>query len=64
MLSFIDDEAMDIAGVHATFRLANGSEETVTVEAARDSPENPLTDTELEDKLTMLAARAGFLKPV
>ncbi len=63
-LTFIDDAAMDIAAVHATFLLADGSRETVEIEAARGSPENPLTDAELEDKLRMLAARAGFPKPV
>ena len=62
--TFIDDETMDIAGVHATFRMIDGSAETVTVEAARGSPDNPLTDGELEEKLRMLAAHAGFAKPV
>ena len=64
MLTFIDDASMDIAGVHAAFHLADGSSKTVTVEAARGSPANPLTDAELEEKLKMLAARAGFSKPV
>ena len=63
-LTFIDDASMDIAGVHATFYLADGSSKTVTVEAARGSPANPLTDAELEEKLKILAARAGFSKPV
>ena len=63
-LTFIDDASMDIAGVHATFHLADGSSKTVTVEAARGSPANPLTDAELEEKLKILAARAGFSKPV
>lgn len=64
VLSFVDDETMDIAGVHAAFRLADGSVEMVTVDAARGSPANPLSDAELEEKLTMLATRAGFAKPV
>ncbi len=64
MVFFVDDETMDIAGIAATFRMADGSAKTVTVEAARGSPENPLTDQELEEKLTMLAARAGFAKPM
>jgi 2-methylcitrate dehydratase PrpD len=63
-LTFIDDASMDIAGVHATFHLADGSNETVTVDAARGSPENPLTDAELEEKLRMLSSRAGFAKSV
>ena len=63
-LVFIDDAAMDIAAVRATFILADGSRETVEIEAARGSPGNPLTDAELEDKLRMLAERAGFQKPV
>ena len=41
-----------------------GSSETVTVDAARGAPDNPLTDAELEEKLTMLAGRAGFERPV
>jgi 2-methylcitrate dehydratase PrpD len=63
-LTFIDDAAMDIAGVHATFRMTDGTTEIVSIDAARGSPANPLTDAELEDKLRMLAARAGFTKPV
>lgn len=63
-IRFTDDPSMDIAGVHATFRMADGSAETVSVEAARGSPANPLTDADLEEKLRMLAKRAGFSKPV
>ena len=55
---------MDIAGVHATFRMTDGTAETISIDAARGSPANPLTDAELEDKLKMLAVRAGFTKPV
>ena len=61
---FTDDPSMDIAGVQAVFRMADGTSETLTIEAARGSPANPLTDAELEEKLTMLAARAGFSRPV
>jgi 2-methylcitrate dehydratase PrpD len=60
---FTDDPGMDIAGVHATFRMADGRVETVSIDAARGSPANPLTDAELEDKLRMLADRAGFSRP-
>lgn len=63
-IRFIDDDRMDIAGVHAIFHMADGSSETVTVDAARGAPDNPLTDAELEEKLTMLAGRAGFERPV
>ena len=55
---------MNIGGVHATFRMTDGSSETLSIDAAKGSPTNPLTDTELEDKLRMLAARVGFSRPV
>ena len=63
-VAFVDDPSMDIAGVHATFRLADGTAETLAVDAARGSPANPLTDAELEEKLTMLAGRASFSRPI
>ena len=63
-IRFIDDDTMDIASVHAMFCMADGSAETVSIDAARGSPDNPLTDAELEEKLTMLAARAGFSRPI
>lgn len=61
---FVDDPTMDIAGVQAMFRMADGTSETLTIEAARGSPANPLTDAELEEKLTMLAGRVGFSRPI
>ncbi len=63
-IAFIDDATVNIAGVYATFRMTDGSSETLSIDAAKGSPTNPLTDTELEDKLKMLAARAGFSRPM
>ena len=55
---------MDIASSEAIFEMKDGTKHTVQVDAARGSPENPLTDAQLEEKLRMLGDRAGFAKPV
>jgi len=63
-IHFTDVPAMDIASSEAIFEMKDGTKHTVQVDAARGSPENPLTDAQLEEKLRMLADRAGFAKPV
>jgi 2-methylcitrate dehydratase PrpD len=51
-----DDAAMPVGAARVAVRLDGGREAAAFIEHARGSLERPLTDAELEQKLTMLAA--------
>jgi len=56
----VDDKDRPVAGVRLVAELADGSRETVVIENARGTDKVPLSDSEIEEKLTTLAAwRAG-----
>ncbi len=57
---FVDDGSYDIQAVNMTVEMRDGARLDVRIDAARGSPDNPLTDAELEQKLALLAGRAGF----
>ncbi|WP_205908900.1 MmgE/PrpD family protein [Metarhizobium album] len=57
-LSFVDDPAFDVEGARVEITLACGNL-AVTVEKARGSLGNPLSDAELEDKLKVLSRYRG-----
>ena len=63
-VTFVDDDAMHIAEARMQVRMADGEAHEIAIAAARGSPENNLTDAEIEEKLAMLAARAGFDRPI
>jgi 2-methylcitrate dehydratase PrpD len=49
------DPALGEDEVHVTVRLANGEAHSIHVEHATGSPENPMTDAQLEAKFRALA---------
>lgn len=59
-VTFVDDPARDIASVHMTMEAADGARRTVEIAAAKGTPENPLSDADLEDKLRTQARASGF----
>jgi 2-methylcitrate dehydratase PrpD len=59
-IEFRDEEGRDIASVDMVVRTRDGRELRRSIDAARGSRGRPLSDAELEQKLEMLAARAGF----
>ncbi len=63
-IRFHDDAAMDIAATRMTVEMTDGARHEIAIDAARGSEANPLTDRDIEAKLEMLSARAGFKKPV
>ncbi len=56
---FIDAPERDIASVRIEFTFAGGSTETIEIAAARGSLDNPLSDTDLENKLIVQAEAIG-----
>ncbi|HSF95510.1 MAG TPA: MmgE/PrpD family protein [Thermohalobaculum sp.] len=59
-VEFTDEPSRDPASVHMTVRMRGGGVFEAEIAAARGTLANPLSDRELEQKLTGLAARAGF----
>lgn len=62
-ITFVDEEARDIAGVHLVVRTHDGREHVEEIEAARGSRGRPLSDDELVEKLVTLARRIGIAAP-
>ncbi|MAC77813.1 MAG: MmgE/PrpD family protein [Rhodobacteraceae bacterium] len=58
-ITFIDDPDRDVSSARLEFTLPDGAVETVDITDARGSPGNPLTDADLEHKLTAQALAAG-----
>lgn len=63
-VEFVDDATMHIAEAKLSAFAADGTEHEVTIDAASGSPDNPLSDSDLEAKLTSLAERSGFSRPL
>ena len=59
-VAFIDDAKCDVASVKMVVRMSDGATLQVEISAARGSSANPLSDSDLEQKLMTLANRVGF----
>lgn len=58
-VTFIDDTTRDVSSARLAFTFAGGLVETVEIANAKGSPGNPLSDADLEAKLTTQAEAAG-----
>jgi 2-methylcitrate dehydratase PrpD len=59
-INFIDDDNYDIGAVDMKVEFADQSTIDVRIDAARGSVNNPLTDTDIEDKVRDLAEYVAF----
>ncbi|MCF8479329.1 MAG: MmgE/PrpD family protein [Rhodospirillum sp.] len=59
-VAFVDEPERDIASVSMEVVARDGSRHTVEIAAAKGTPDNPLTDVEIEDKLRTQARAADF----
>lgn len=58
-ITFIDEKNRDIASAKLVFQMNDGSSEVIEITSAKGSPQNPLTDADLERKLMLQAQTAG-----
>ncbi len=63
-VSFIEDGNRAIESVHMIIRTHQGKQHEIEIAAARGGPTNPMTDTQLEEKLFELAEYRGFGRDV
>lgn len=59
-VNYIDDPVRDVSSVGMAVRMRDGATFRAEISAARGSPENPLSDSDLERKLMSMAHRIGF----
>lgn len=59
-ITFVDEPGRDIASVEMTVRMRDGARHDLSIAAARGTPNNPLSDDEIADKLRTQARASGF----